>query len=618
MKNLHKIIAASTIVCFVFLSLISGCNESEDRVTGWPESTPEDQGMDSALIKEALELLKEQDKYEIHSLLIIRNGHIVTDAYFYPFFKGIKHNLFSVTKSITGTLLGIAIDHGYIMNIDQSILDFVQQNKAINLGDGKQMMTVKDLLTMQTGFDIISQPEDTLREMMMSADWVDFTLDLPMKEEPGTYFDYCSPGSHLLSAIIQQVAGMSTLDFATRYLFDPLGIADVGWPSDPQGITHGWSDLHLTPHDMAKIGYLYLNNGCWEGKQLISEEWIKNSTQAHVDFGEDRGYYGTQEKGYGYGYQWWIMPEYFSAVGHGGQYIIVSPEKNLVIVLTGGGGSTDIVSKVVTDYIFAATKSETPLLANPDGVSSLDKFIHSLSIPPVVESEKVTPLPDIVNQISGKVCELDSNPFGLLSIVLTFDKPDEASMVITSTGHMTMGDTRYDWLLGLDGLERFSPGTFDIPVAGKGTWETGNYFSACIDEIGSYHNWQIGLHFEGDEVICRIQDLGESVLDYPPFVGHITEGSVVVTDSEEVKPAVRFTNSSKVTDPDTPGYWIISVREGPGSDYELLYFLEPGETAVVIGRNKQGDWLLLEDGGWVSTSAGVVEGDIDALDVTVP
>ncbi|UCC15898.1 MAG: serine hydrolase [Dehalococcoidales bacterium] len=616
MKKLHKLVVGISVTCLVFLSMVSSCSKSEEMATSWPESTPEDQGMDSELIKEALEQLAEQDNYEIHSLLIIRNGYLVTDAYFYTFSEGVKHNSFSVTKSITGTLVGIGLEKGYIRSIDQPILEFFPQNAVTNHETGKQMMTVQDLLTMQTGFDIISKPEDTLREMIMSDDWVDFTLDLPMKEEPGTYFDYCSPGSHLLSAIIQQATGMSTLDFAFKYLFNPLGISDVGWPSDPQGITHGWSDLHLTPYDMAKIGYLYVNNGCWEGKQIVSEEWVKTSTQAQVDFGEDRGYYGTQEKDYGYGYQWWIMPEYFSAVGHGGQFIIVSPERNLVIVMTGGGGSTDIVSNLVTDYIFPAVTSEESLPADPDGVSSLETLIQSLLLPPEVEPEKVTPLPDIANQISEKVYELDTNPFGLLSISLIFDKPDEASMVITSNGHMTMGDTRYEWLLGLDGIERFSISTFDIPVAGQGAWETDNFFSACVDVIGSYHTWKIGLHFEGEEVICRIQDLGESVLDYPPFIGRMAEGSVAKTETEDSKPAVEFTNSSKVKDPDKPGYWVITVREGPGSDYDLLYFLKPGETAIVVGRNKQGDWLLLEDGGWVATSAGVVVGDIDALHIT--
>ena len=178
-----------------------------------------------------------------------------------------------------------------------------------------------------------------------------------------------------------------------------------------------------------------------------------------------------------------------------------------------------------------------------------------------------------------------------------------------------MGDTEYEWLIGMDNVERFSPGTFDIPVAGKGSWETDCYFSAQIDETGSYHTWQIGLHFEGDEVICRIQDLGESVRNYPKFVGRLVEGPNVTPDSGETTPTVTITNPSKGTSPDKPGWWVITVRDGPGSGYDLIYFLEPGETAVAVGRDEPGDWLLLDDGGWIAASAGVVKGDIEALPV---
>jgi CubicO group peptidase (beta-lactamase class C family) len=616
MKNLYTKIIVTMVICLGFLAIVPSCGTPDEMTTCWPKSTPEEQGMDSSLLAEALGILALQDEYEVHSLQVIRNGYIVTDAYFYPFAKETMHNTFSVTKSITATLIGIALDQGYIESIEQPVLGFFPERTVANLDASKQAMTLEDLLTMQTGFDFISKPEDTLWEMMLTSDdWVQFTLDLPMQEDPGTFFAYCSPASHLLSAIIQQTTGMSTLDFASEYLFGPLGIADVGWPSDPQGITHGWSDLHLTPCDMAKIGYLYLNNGSWHGQQIVPTEWVTAATKAHVDFGNNRGYYGSQENNHGYGYQWWIMPEYYSAVGHGGQYIIVSPDRDLVVVLTGGGGITSVVDEVLSSYIFPAVKSDEPLPGNPNSVASLEHLIKSFSIPPPAELNDVPPLPEIAHIISGKTYELDVNPFGLLSITLTFNEQDEALLRITSSGVLTMGDTEYEWLIGMDNVERFSPGTFDIPVTGKGGWETDDYFSAQIDETGSYHKWQVGLHFEGDEVICRIQDLGESVRNYPKFVGRLVEGPVVTPDSVETRPMVTVSNSSKGTSPDKPGWWVITVRDGPSSDYDLIYFLEPGETAIAVGRNEHGNWLLLEGGGWVAASAVVVKGDIEALPV---
>ena len=616
MTKLYNVkIIVLTLTCSVLLLLVHNYWMPDKTTTDWPKSTPEEQGMDSELFVEALDILAEQEDYEVHSLLIVRNGYIVTDAYFYPFAEETLHNTFSVTKSITATLIGITLEQAHIESIEQPVLEFFPERTVANLDANKQAMTLEDLLTMQTGFDFVSMPEETTWEMVLTSDdWVQFTLDLPMQEEPGTFFAYCSPGSHLLSAIIQQTTGMSALDFASDYLFSPLGISDVGWPSDPQGITHGYGDLHLSPHDMAKIGYLYLNNGSWGGRQIVPVKWVTAATKAHVDFGDNRGSYGPQENGHGYGYQWWIKPEHYSAVGHGGQYIVVSPDRNLVVVLTGGGGIADVVSEVLSSYIFPAVKSDEQLPANPDGVASLEHLTQSLSTPPPPEPEDVPPLPETAHMISGKTYQLDSNQFGILSITLTFNEQDEALLNLTSTGVMTLGDTEWKFLMGLDDVERFSPGTYDIPNAGKGSWVTDNYFSAQIDMTGSAHTWQIGLHFEGDEVIVRLDDLSESVRDFPKFVGRLREGEgpIITPETDYI---VTVTNPSKGTSPDKPGWWVITVREGPSSDYDLVRFLEPGETALAVGRDEPGDWLLLGDGGWVAASAVVVEGDIEVLPV---
>jgi len=616
MTKLYNVkIIVLTLTCFVLLLLVYNYWIPDKMTTDWPKSTPEEQGMDSELLFEALDILAEQEDYEVHSLLIVRNGHIVTDAYFYPFAEKTLHNTFSVTKSITATLIGVALEQGYIESVEQPILEFFPERTVANLDEKKQAMTLEDLLTMQTGFDFVSMPEDTLWEMVLTSDdWVQFTLDLPMREEPGTFFAYCGPGSHLLSAIIQQTTRMSALDFASEYLFSPLGISEVGWPSDPHGTTHGYGDLHLSPHDMAKIGFLYLDNGSWNGQQIVPVEWVASATKAHVDFGNNRGSYGSQGNGHGYGYQWWVNPEFYSAVGHGGQYILVSPDRNLVVVLTGGGGIADMVSEVLSSHIFRAVKSDEPLPANPDGVASLEQLTLSLSTPPPAEPKDVPPLPETAHMISGKTYQLDSNLFGILSITLTFNEQDEALLSLTSTGVMTLGDTEWEFLMGMDDVERFSPGTFDTPNAGKGFWVTDNYFSAHIDMTGSAHTWQIGLHFEGDEVIVRLDDLSESVRDFPRFVGRLREGEgpVVTLETEH---NVTVANPSKSMSPDEPGWWVVTVRRGPGSDNALVRFLEPGETAVAVGRDEPGDWLLLDDGGWVAASAVVVDGDIEALPV---
>ena len=186
--------------------------------------------------------------------------------------------------------------------------------------------------------------------MSSSPDWIQFTLNLPMAEEPGTRFVYCSNNAHLLSGIIRETTGMSEQDYANGSLFEPLGISNVSWPSDPQGNNHGWGDLRLTPYDMAKLGYLYLNEGVWDGKQVVPAEWVAESTQKQVSL----------EEGEGYGYQWWVsgsVPGIYEANGRGGQRIIVWPEKNIILVTTGGGFEPDELSP----FLLAALKSDQSL-----------------------------------------------------------------------------------------------------------------------------------------------------------------------------------------------------------------------------------------------------------------
>jgi len=606
------------VLAIALLVLAAGCGSSERATAdspaywptdGWQTSTPEEQGMDSEMLAKTLDFLQEQDDYEIHSLLIIRNGYIVTDAYFYPFAEGTMHNIFSVTKSVMATLIGIALDQGYIESVEQPVLGFFSESKVANMDAKKETMTLEDLLTMRTGFDFISMPEITVREMTFSPDWVQFTLDLPMLEAPGDSFAYCSSGSHLLSAIIQETTGMSTLDFAGKHLFGPLGIFDVIWPSDPQGINHGWSDLHITPHDMAKVGYLYLNDGLWEGKQVVSAEWLATSTDSHVTFAD----------GDGYGYQCWTSPDYYSAIGRGGQYIIISPNKDMVVVLTGGGSYPERVQDLLSSYLFPAVKSAAPLPANPGGVALLESRIEQLAEPPQAEPEPVAPLPAIAHEISGKPYQLEANPFGLLSITLTSQGQDEVLLRVTTTGDLTLGDTEFEWLIGLDNVARIAPGVLDMPAAAKGSWETNSFFSARIDEICSYHAWQVGLHFEENRVICRIQDLEDTVTKIPSITGRLQDDSDIIPtgsgDSPEGATTVTVTNPSPPKTPGKPGWWVISIRSGPGSDFDLVRFLDPGDTALAVGRNETGDWLLLDGGGWIAAWAVIVEGDIDALSV---
>ena len=318
----------------------------------WPTAIPDEQGMNADLLAGVVDTIKERD-YDVDSVTVIRNGYIVLDEYFPPFEPNSMHIIHSCTKSIVSALIGIAIDQGYIEGVDQLVLDLFMERTAANLDADKETMTLEDLLTMSSGLecrDSYLYNWRGLNEMRESDDWVQFMLNLPMAEPPGTRFEYCNGGSFLLSAIIQETTGMSALAFAEENLFGPLNITDVHWPANPEGITIGWGDIHMRPHDMAKIGYLYLNGGQWDGEQVVPAAWVKASTQAHIAA-------GTLSDGYGY--QWWVDDGgYYMAIGYQGQFIYVVPEKDMVVVFTSELDESDffIPETLLNEYIIPAAE----------------------------------------------------------------------------------------------------------------------------------------------------------------------------------------------------------------------------------------------------------------------
>jgi CubicO group peptidase (beta-lactamase class C family) len=342
----------------------------------WPTSTPEEQGMDSQRLAEMLETIRKRG-YGIDSVTVVRNGAIVADATGHPFEPGSRHIIHSCAKSIVSTLIGIAIDQGYLEGVGQRLVDIFPDRSVAYLDADKQAITLEHLLFMASGLecrDSYLYRWRGLREMSQSEDWVQFMLDLPMAEPPGTRFEYCNGGSFLLSAIIQQATGMSAAEFAREHLFGPLGIHDVEWPANPQGISIGWGEMHLRPHDMAKIGYLYLNEGQWDGEQIVPADWVRASTRKHIA--------GTLQEGYGY--QWWVAEQGpYMALGYAGQYIVVVPEHELVVVFTSDLAEEDfyVPQELLNEYIIPAVESSAPLPANPRGVARLKRRIEALARP---------------------------------------------------------------------------------------------------------------------------------------------------------------------------------------------------------------------------------------------
>ena len=467
---------------------------------GWRTTTPEQQGMDSVRLVEAMDYLLEQEEFRIHSLSIVRNGYLVLDATFYPFQAGWKHDLASVTKSWTATLVGAALQQGFIDSLEQRALDFFTGRSVANRDSRKEAATVEDLLTMRSGLACVTYPtEVTLIEMLASPDWVQFSLDRPMAAAPGQRWVYDSSAVHLLQGIIEQAAGMDTLDFAVHYLFDPLGISDIAWLTDPQGTNTGYGDLRMKPHDMAKLGYLYLQDGTWEGQRLLPEGWVDAATQP-AD--------GPQPSGSGYGYLWWLSPDDYSALGRGGQQVVVVPEEGMVLAITAGGGrSGTVISRLLSTYILPACRSAAPLEANADAVAALQARVEQAAAVPPFEPLPPPPLPQTAQRVSGQEYALQDNLPAFTHMTLTMYPPDEAGLRITAAGGPA-GTGEWEWRAGLDDVPRTSPGRFGLPAMAKGSWTGDKTFLLQVDEIGNNFQWELTLTFEGDSLAATMVDPG--------------------------------------------------------------------------------------------------------------
>ena len=450
---------------------------------GWQEGTPEEQGFDSARLAEGLLAIREQG-IRIHSLTLIRRGRVLLDASFYPFDGSTIHDLASVTKSVMTTLIAIAADQGRL-RLDQPMLSFFPDRPVANREPRKERITVRHLAGMCAGLDCTAaHDEQTLTEMQASPDWVQFMLDRRMVDEPGARFEYSSPGMHLLSAILQQATGMTALEYARVNLFGPLGIREVVWKQqDPRGYTDGWGGLYLHPRDAAKLGFLWLHGGRWEGRQLVSRRWVEQSARRQI----------ATDRGDDYGYGWWVprgeQPE-FAAMGRGGQYIRVFPAMEAMVVTTGGGWEWDEVTPML---VGAVGDMRRPLPANPAGVARLRAALAAIREPPAPRAP--APLSRAARAVSGRTFLFAPNPLRLEALRLDFDGPAEARLTATLTGQ-----PGWRFPVGLDGVYRQSPGDFGLPMGLRGEWVDGQTFLLDYDRIANNEAHTLRMRFSAERV----------------------------------------------------------------------------------------------------------------------
>ncbi|UCE09304.1 MAG: serine hydrolase [Candidatus Thorarchaeota archaeon] len=379
LRRSNRMLTLTGIAIIILLSSVSfGTSVGENRALaqsverdywpteGWLNSTPEEQGMDSAKLQEMMDYI-ENETIPIKSMVVVRNGRIVLEEFPLStiYHENSTHLLYSVTKSFTSALIGIALDKGFLDNVSQLLLSFFPDYNITNMDERRDRITIEHLLTMRSGmfWDETTAPYDSPANgiyHLNTGDGVEYSLNLDMVAEPGELWHYNTGASHLLAAIVQVASGMTTLDFAEQYLFGPLGIDNVRWYHDTAGWYKGGYDLSIRTRDMAKFGYLFLNNGTWDGQQIVSSEWVNTSISSHTLFWDHQGY----------GYQWWTIPSLglYRAAGLYGQYIYVVPEHDLVVAFSSTMGRNDPYphDSLVAQFIIPAVITGGPQLDSYD------------------------------------------------------------------------------------------------------------------------------------------------------------------------------------------------------------------------------------------------------------
>ena len=477
---------------------------------GWPASSPEEQGMSSERLARLVEFGTLND---LDSVLVTRHGRIVLDATYAPFRAGVKHRVYSVTKSVVSTLVGMALGDGLLDSTDRRVVDFFTDRTIANLDDAKRAITVQQLLDMTSGLawkEGMTGSAESYQDMERSPDWQQFILDHPMAATPGTRFYYSSGNSHLLSAILSKVTGRSANDYAREKLFGPLGIDDVLWEADPQGISGGGASLYLQPRDMAKIGYLWLRGGLWEGRQILPAAWIAGVRQADIDMRE------SWSSDLRYGRQFWSMPsrDVFMAVGLHGQVIVVMPGLDIVAVVTGSqrfvGPERNVVStprirvQRLVGYLAAAVTSDGAIAADPAATAELAERVTEAAIErPASNSPSGSGLSAaMAKSVSGKTWRFAaSNPVRVKSLTLKLDDPQPSYEYELDGGPPGAPVGRFGGPVGFDG--RFAVGGRmpTGPSAARGAWlADGASFVLEVQTLGSDNVARV-THVFGDKTI---------------------------------------------------------------------------------------------------------------------
>lgn len=473
-----------------------------------PRSTPEAQGVASEAVL-GFVAAAEKSIHALHSVMIVRRGHVVAEGWWAPYAAHEPHQLFSLSKSFTSTAVGFAVAEGRL-TIHDAVLSFFPGLAPSKPGANLNAMRVRDLLTMSAGH----HTED-LRNFPYQGEEnvVGRFLALPVAHKPGTFFVYNTPASYVLSAIVQQVAGQSVLEYLKPRLFGPLGIEDPRWEASRQGVSMGGFGLSVRTEDIAKFGQLYLQRGRWAGKQLLPESWVEQATARWMSNGSNPGSDWEQ----GYGFQFWRCRHgVVRGDGARGQFCLIMPELDSVVAITAGTGNLqnvlDVVWASLLPALQAAKARAEPLAPDAAAHARLVRRLAGLSLARPLPAEA---RPALAAKVAGGRFVFGANPLKYESFVLApVAGRGEATEVRWRVGgeELTAIVSPHDWAK----VERANP---EEAVAFSGAWTGPETFALETVFYRTPNTARLNLRFSADGGRVTVQTVPAFGAPPPPVEG---------------------------------------------------------------------------------------------------
>jgi CubicO group peptidase (beta-lactamase class C family) len=451
------------------------------NVPSLKRSNPETEGIPSLAVLEFIRSLEQQFRpmEAVQGFMLLRHGNVAAEGWWAPYGPESLHPLHSLSKSFTSTAIGLAVQEG-LLTVDDPVLKFFPDEAPPTPSQNLKAMRVRHLLSMNTGHKSdtteyvfqhlyqvsplgawLHQKNYTARHGRepRETNWPKVFLSLPVEYEPGTWFVYNTAATYMLSAILTKLTRQSLVEYLEPRLFEPLGIENPYWETDPRGINLGGSGLHARTEDIARFGEMYLQKGMWNGERIVAEHWIAEATKSHSDNSNTQT---NPDWTAGYGYQFWrCRHNCYRGDGAFGQYCVILPEHDAVLAMIGGLQNMQSVLDQVWEHLLPAMQPKT-LPADPQDYGALREKLGALSLPlPKGQASWST-----IRQWSGKTYRLEANPLMLDRIAIQFGDRHSTLILQDERGDHAI-EVGYDvWVNGTTDIRGYT----NEPVSAAGAW----------------------------------------------------------------------------------------------------------------------------------------------------